>query len=169
MSASRQFLTKLALIAQADGEIGLLDGLLIERVKYQLNLLPTHMPTAFEDVLPEIVRLMDALLHVQQLNTSNQLEIRENLIRKLIRPEDWQHYQDLSDEPIDLGEILQDISGLLLRDRLRILSIAEECLWNDRVITQDELDVLQLLYWRLGFETDEIVDQVMKKNSIMIV
>lgn len=87
----------------------------------------------------------------------------------MIRPEDWQHYQDLSDEPIDLGEILQDISGLLLRDRLRILSIAEECLWNDRVITQDELDVLQLLYWRLGFETDEIVDQVMKKNSIMIV
>ncbi|WP_151777498.1 peptidase M48 [Acinetobacter brisouii] len=169
LSASRQFLTKLALIAQADGEIGLLDGLLIERVKYQLNLLPTHMPTAFEDVLPEIIRLMDALLHVQQLNTSNQLEIRENLIRKLIRPEDWQHYQDLSDEPIDLGEILQDISGLLLRDRLRILSIAEECLWNDRVITQDELDVLQLLYWRLGFETDEIVDQVMKKNSIMIV
>ena len=68
-----------------------------------------------------------------------------------------------------MAEILNDIAGLLLRDRLAILSIAELCLWNDRIITQDELDVLQLLYWRLGFETREIIEEMQKKNSLMIV
>jgi len=56
----------------------------------------------------------------------------------------------------------------LLRDRLSILGVAEICLWNDRIITQDELDVLELLYWRLGFKTEDIVDQMQKKNSLMI-
>jgi hypothetical protein len=78
-------------------------------------------------------------------------------------------YTEISDEPIDLAEVLNDISGLLLRDRLSILGIAEICLWNDRIITQDEFDVMELLYWRLGFEVDEIVDQMQKKNSIMII
>ncbi len=34
---------------------------------------------------------------------------------------------------------------------------------------QDELDVLELLYWRFGFESDEIVEQMQKKNSVMII
>ena len=80
-----------------------------------------------------------------------------------------QTYADISDEPLDLAEILNDVSGLLLRDRLNILSIAERCLWNDRIITQDELDVLELLYWRLGFDTHEVVEQMQKKNSLMII
>ena len=66
-------------------------------------------------------------------------------------------------------EILNDIAGLLLRDRLSILSVAEICLWNDRIITQDELDVLELLYWRLGFQTEDIIDEMQKKNSLIIV
>ncbi len=70
---------------------------------------------------------------------------------------------------LDLAEILNDIAGLLLRDRLSILAIAEMCLWSDRIITQDELDVLELLYWRFGFETEEIVDQMQKRNSVMII
>ena len=60
------------------------------------------------------------------------------------------------------------LSGLLLRDRLNILTIAERCLWSDRIITQDELDVLELLYWRFGFEPQEVVTQMQKKNSTMI-
>ncbi|MFX7667133.1 peptidase M48, partial [Acinetobacter baumannii] len=72
-SIARQFLTKLALIIQEDGEIGLLDALLLERVKHELNLMPLHLPTAFEEVKPQIVRLIDALLHVQQINSPNQL------------------------------------------------------------------------------------------------
>ena len=78
-------------------------------------------------------------------------------------------YEEISDEPIDLAEILNDCAGLLLRDRLSILGIAEMCLWSDRIITQDELDVLELLYWRFGFETGDIVDQMQKKNTLMII
>lgn len=168
-TSARQFITKLAHIIQEDGEIGLLDALLIEKVKAELNLLPIHRPTSMEEAKPQIVRLVDALLHVQQLNSANQLEVRYKILKRVLSVDELEIYEEISDEPIDLGEILNDIAGLLLRDRLSILGIAEICLWNDRVITQDELDVLELLYWRLGFESDEIVNQMHKKNSIMIV
>nr|WP_205666423.1 M48 family metalloprotease [Acinetobacter sp. ANC 4169] len=166
---ARQFLMKLARIIQEDGEIGLLDALLLECVKYELNLLPLHTPTSQEDVKPQIVRLIDALLHVQQINSQNQLDVRKKILRRVLTLKELEMYAEISDEPIDLSEILNDIAGLLLRDRLSILGVAELCLWNDRIITQDELDVLQLLYWRFGFETDEIVDLMQKKNSLMIV
>ena len=168
-TSARQFITKLAKIIQEDGEIGLLDALLIEKVKAELTLLPIHRPTSLEDAKPQIVRLVDALLHVQQLNTANQLEVRYKILKRVLTVEELEIYEEISDEPIDLGEILNDIAGLLLRDRLSILGVAELCLWHDRVITQDELDVLELLYWRLGFDSEEIVSQMHKKNSIMIV
>ncbi|GAA5183811.1 peptidase M48 [Acinetobacter kookii] len=166
---ARQFLMKLARIIQEDGEIGLLDALLLECVKFELNLLPLHTPTSLEDVKPQIVRLIDALLHVQQINSQNQLDVRKKILHRVLTVQELEMYAEISDEPIDLAEILNDIAGLLLRDRLSILGVAELCLWNDRIITQDELDVLQLLYWRFGFETDEIVELMQKKNSLMIV
>ncbi len=43
--------------------------------------MPLHLPTAFEEVKPQIVRLIDALLHVQQINSPNQLEVRERILR----------------------------------------------------------------------------------------
>lgn len=168
-TSARQFITKLAKIIQEDGEIGLLDALLIEKIKAQLNLLPIHRPTSLEEVKPQIVRLIDALLHVQQLNSANQLEVRYNILERVLNSEELELYEEISDEPIDLGEIMNDIAGLLLRDRLSILGLAEICLWHDRIITQDELDVLELLYWRLGFESDEIVEQMLKKNSVIII
>lgn len=166
---ARQFLTKLARIIQEDGEIGLLDALLLECVKSELNLLPLHSPTSLEEVKPQIVRLIDALLHVQQINSQNELEVREKILERVLSSKELEMYAEISDEPIDLAEILNDIAGLLLRDRLSILAVAELCLWNDRIIIQDELDVLKLLYWRFGFETDEIVEQMQKKNSLIIV
>lgn len=168
-TSARQFITKLAKIIQEDGEIGLLDALLIEKVKSELNLLPIHRPTSMEEAKPQIVRLIDALLHVQQINSANQLEVRYRILQRVLTLEELEFYEEISDEPIDLGEIINDIAGLLLRDRLSILGVAEICLWHDRIITQDELDVLELLYWRLGFETEEMVDQMHKKNSVMIV
>lgn len=168
-TSARQFITKLAKIIQEDGEIGLLDALLIEKVKAELNLLPIHRPTSMEEVKPQIVRLIDALLHVQQLNSASQLEVRYKILERVLNVEELELYEEISDEPIDLGEIMNDIAGLLLRDRLSILGVAEICLWHDRIITQDELDVLELLYWRLGFESAEIVDQMHKKNSVIIV
>ncbi|NHB57093.1 M48 family metalloprotease [Acinetobacter shaoyimingii] len=167
-TSARQFITKLAKIIQEDGEIGLLDALLIERVKAELGLMPIHRPSSLEEAKPQIVRLVDALLHVQQINSANQFEVRYKILERILTSEELELYEEISDEPIDLGEILNDIAGLLLRDRLIILGIAETCLWNDRIITQDELDVLELLYWRLGFETEQMLDQMHKKNSLMI-
>ena len=166
---ARQFLLKLARIIQEDGEIGLLDALLLERVKFELNLLPVHTPAALDEVKPQIVRLIDALLHVQQINSETQLEVREKILRRVLTVQELEQYAEISDEPIDLAEILNDMAGLLLRDRLSILGVAEICLWNDRIITQDEQDVLELLYWRLGFDSEEIVEQMQKKNRLMIV
>ncbi|WP_298143462.1 peptidase M48 [uncultured Acinetobacter sp.] len=166
---ARQFLTKLAKIIQEDGEIGLLDALLLERVKAHLGLLPEQRPTALTEVKPQIVRLVDALLHVQQINSDNQMQVREQILARILTTQELQQFEEVSDEPLDLAEILNDIAGLLLRERLSILGIAEICLWHDRVITQDELDVLELLYWRLGFDTYEIIEQMQKKNSLMIV
>ena len=168
-TSARQFVTKLAKIIQEDGEIGLLDALLIERVKSELHLLPMHTPSSMETVKPQIVRLIDALLHVQQINSANQLDVRYQILDRVLSKDELALFEEISDEPIDIGEILNDIAGLLLRDRLSILGVAETCLWNDRIITQDELDVLELLYWRLGFETEEIVEQMQKKNRVMIV
>ena len=168
-SIALQFLTKLAKIIQEDGEIGLLDALLLERVKYELNLMPLHIPTSLKSVKPQIVRLVDALLHVQQINSESQLEVRHKILQRILNSEEIQQFDDISDEPIDLAEILQDVAGLLLRDRLNLLSVAELCLWNDRIITQDELDVLELLYWRLGFDTQDIVALMHKKNSLIII
>lgn len=165
---SRQFLTKLAGIIQEDGEIGLLDALLLERVKAAFHLLPMHTPSSLENAKPQIVRLIDALLHVQQINSMNQLEVRYAILKRVLSEDELDLYEEISDEPIDLGEILNDVAGLLFRDRLRVLGLAEICLWTDRIITQDELDVLSLLYWRLGFEQDEIIDQMLKKNSVLI-
>ncbi len=159
----------MAKIIQEDGEIGLLDALLLERIKFELNLLPLHTPAALHEVKPQIVRLMDALLHVQQINSVNQLDVRERILERVLTADELIDYEEISDEPIDLSEILNDMAGLLLRDRLMVLGIAEICLWNDRIITQDELDVLELLYWRLGFKTEEIVEQMQKQNSLMIV
>ncbi|MCO8084398.1 M48 family metalloprotease [Acinetobacter lwoffii] len=167
-TVARQFLMKLARIIQEDGEIGLLDALLLECVKYELNLLPAHTPTALDEVKPQIVRLIDALLHVQQINSGNQLEVRERILNRILTAQELDLYNEISDEPIDLAEILNDIAGLLLRDRLSILGIAEACLWSDRIVTQDELDVIELLYWRLGFEAEQVVQQMLKKNSLTI-
>ncbi|WP_445115770.1 M48 family metalloprotease [Acinetobacter sp. WZC-1] len=168
-TSARQFITRLSKIIQEDGEIGLLDALLIEKVKAELHLLPAHTPSSLQEVKPQIVRLIDALLHVQQINSASQLDVRYQILERVLSHEELVLYEEISDEPIDLGEIVNDIAGLLLRDRLTILGVAEICLWHDRIITQDELDVLELLYWRLSFETEDIVDQMQKKNSVMIV
>ena len=108
-------------------------------------------------------------MHVQQINSVNQLDVRERILERVLTADELITYEEISDEPIDLSETLNDMAGLLLRDRLMVLGIAEICLWNDRIITQDELDVLELLYWRLGFKTEEIVEQMQKQNSLMIV
>lgn len=169
VTAARQFVTRLAKIIQADGEIGLLDALLLEKVKEMVRVLPIRIPTSFEQIKPQIVRLIDALLHVQQINSRNQLIVRRKILEQILNTAELLQYANISDEPIDLAEIVHDMAGLVLRDRLNILNTAEVCLWSDRIITQDELDVLELLYWRLGLDSRDMVEFMHKKNSVMII
>lgn len=165
---SRQYLTKLAKIVQEDGEIGLLDALLVERVRAELGLMPPNLPTAFEDVKYQVVRLIDALIHVQQINTEGQMQCRKRILEKILDELEYEVFSTVTEEPLDLYFILSQISGLLLHQRLSILGLIERNVWSERVITQDELDVLELLYWRLGFDSTEIVDHMLKRNSLAI-
>ena len=165
----RQYLTRLANIVQEDGEIGLLDALLVERVRAELGLMPPTLPTAFEDVKYQVVRLIDAILHVQQINTADQMQCRNRILTKLLDELEYEVFSTVTEEPIDLYFILSQVSGLLMHQRLSILGMIERGIWGDRVITQDELDVLELIYWRLGFESKDIVDYMLKRNSLMII
>lgn len=168
LSMARKFMTRLASIVQSDGNIGLLDILLLEQVKAKLNLLPIHMPTSSESkaIQSELVILVDALLHVHYLGKLSQDSRRKQILKQLVD----EHFliQPIHDQPVDLGLILHHMAGLLLRDRLKFLYIAEQCLWNDRIVTQEELDVLELLYWRFGFESKTVVERVLKHNNLMI-
>ena len=67
----------------------------MERVKSELNLMPAHLPTSFEDVKSQIVHLIDALLHVQQINSPNQLEVRERILLQILAPEEMRIYADI--------------------------------------------------------------------------
>ena len=71
-------------------------------------------------------------------------------------------------EPVHLGQTLNQLAGLLKRERMNILAAAETCLWSDTVITQEEQDVLDLLYWRLGFEPKSMADYNAKKIALEI-
>ncbi|KAA8730997.1 peptidase M48 [Acinetobacter qingfengensis] len=167
--ASHEFIARLISIMQADGEVGLLDCLLLDRIKASQGLLEDTFPVSRRDCGSAVVHIVDALLHVQQINSVIQIVTRQNVLKKLLNSNEMQKYRHITDEPVDLIQNLAMMSGLLFREKLFFLNIVEQCLWSERVITQDELDVLQLLYWRLGFESSEVVNRVLKQNSLLIV
>ena len=80
---------------------------MLERVKYELNF-AADAYTDVDEVKPQIVRLINALLlHVQQINSDNQLEVREKILNRILSPRELDLYSEISDEPIDLAEILK--------------------------------------------------------------
>ncbi len=163
---SRQFIAKLAQLIQLDGEIGLFDCLLLERVKATQGFLEDALPIAKKDCTQAIVHLVDALLHVQY--AQNQLSIRRKILKKLITHSELEQFSEVTHTPLDLAHSLRLLSGLLFRERLYLLDIIEHEIWSERMITQDELDVLELLYWRLGFQTEGLVNRMLKQNSLLI-
>lgn len=164
---SHHYLKKIASIIQADGEIGLLDTLLFDRVKSTQSLLEPALPVIRENCLSELVVVVDAMLHVQQIDSLRQVKVRQRILKKILKHDELSAYQRITEHEIDLGQCLQSISGLLYRQRMYLLSVIEREMWSSRIISQDELDVLELLYWRFGFESDTIVDRMLKHNSLM--
>ena len=169
-SAARQFLSRLADIIQLDGQIGLLDMLLLERVKARLNQLPAIVPVSMENCGTAITVLVEALLHVQELNAVDEQKSRERVLRTILNPLQFKQamQHSMTHQPVNLGQILHQLAGLLKRERMNVLSAAETCLWANTKITQEEQDVLDLLYWRLGFEPKTMVDYHAKKIALEI-
>lgn len=169
-SAARQFLSRLADIIQLDGKIGLLDMLLLERVKAKLNQLPSIVPVAMENCGTAIAVLVEALLHVQKISDTEKQHSRERVLRTILNPSQLKQAlkNPPTNEPVHLGQTLHQLAGLLKRERMNILAAAETCLWSDTVITQEEQDVLDLLYWRLGFEPKSMKDYNAKKIALEI-
>lgn len=165
---SHHYLKKIAKIIQADGEIGLLDSLLFVRVKSTQSLLEPSLPVIRENCLTELVVVVDAMLHVQQIDSLRQVKVRQRILKKILKHHELQAYTRITEHEIDLGQCIQSISGLLYRQRMYLLAVIEQEMWTNRSISQDELDVLELLYWRFGFESNSIVDRMLKQNSLMI-
>lgn len=170
ISAARQVLTKLADIIQSDGHIGLLDVLLLERVKAHFHLLPDSVPVALEDSTTAIVSLVEALLHVQNVTEDNANKIRVRVLRTILSSAQLMEVDlySVKNKPINLGQVLQQLSGLLKREKMNVLAVAETCLWVDTRMTQEEQDVLDLLYWRFGFESQMLMDHTNKKMALEI-
>ena len=167
--SGRHFVHRISQVIHADGEVGLLDTLLVDRIKATQGLLDDALPVAREHCIAAIVHIVDALLHVQQINTHYQLHTRKKILEKVLSYAEMQKFQHISEEPLDLDYSLRLLSGLLVRERLYLLTVAEYCLWSDRIITQDELDVLELLYWRLGFESHQVVSRILKQSQLLII
>jgi Zn-dependent protease with chaperone function len=170
ISAARQVLTRLADIIQSDGHIGLLDILLLERVKAHFHLLPDSVPVSLEDSTLAIVLLVESLLHVQQVTETQASKARVRVLRTILSPAqllDVDLYA-VKNKPINLGQVLQQLSGLLKREKMNVLAVAETCLWVDTRMTQEEQDVLDLLYWRFGFESQMLMDHTNKKMALEI-
>ena len=108
------------------------------------------------------------MLHVQQIDSLRQVKVRQRILKKILKHHELQAYTRITEHEIDLGQCIQSISGLLYRQRMYLLAVIEQEMWTNRSISQDELDVLELLYWRFGFESNSIVDRMLKQNSLMI-
>lgn len=169
-SAARQLLTRLATIVQLDGHIGLLDALLLERVKAKLHQLAPVLPVSLDHCGVAITFLVEALLHVQKLKPEQIGQARTRVLRTILSARQFEVAQNkqLTDEPVNLGQVLHQLAGLLKRERMHILAAAESCLWSDTVISQEEQDVLDLLYWRMGFEAKTLADYTARKIALEI-
>lgn len=169
-SASRQLLTRLADIIQSDNHIGLMDVLLLEHVKARLNQLPPVVPVAMDKCANAIAQLVEALLHVQRLHPEQIDMARERVLRTILSRQQLEdlELQEIMDGEINLGQVLQQLSGLLRREKMNVLAVAETCLWVDTHMTQEEQDVLDLLYWRLGFEAKSMVDHKAQLMSLEV-
>lgn len=169
-SVSRQLLTRLADIIQLDNHIGLMDVLLLEHVKAKLNQLPPIIPVSLESCTIAIVQLVEALLHVQRLHPEQIDMARMRVLQTILTRQQLERLdlQQVIDGEINLGQVLQQLSGLLRREKMNVLAVAETCLWVDTHMTQEEQDVLDLLYWRLGFEAKSMVDHKAQLLSLEV-
>lgn len=165
---SRQFLAKITQIIQVDNEICLLDCLLLEQLKASQGLLEEAIPIAKHNCLPAVVHLVDALLYVHYENVQQVQKLREKTLKRLLSYSEYQQFADMSNQPLSLAHSLRLLSGLLVRQKFYLLALLEREIWSERIMTQDELDVMQLLYWRFGYNSEDMLQRTLRQNSLFI-
>lgn len=151
-SAARQLLHRLALLMQADGCIGLVDSLLLEWLKSYVNVRTLSLPLSKQDCTADLCLFADALLASSGVDRSQQVVLREQLLCKILNT----HQVSLptyTNITVDLGLMLNRLSGLPRHERLNLLQITEAYLWTNLRMTQEECDLMALLYWRFGLQT----------------
>ncbi len=169
-SVSRQLLTRLADIIQLDDHIGLMDVLLLEHVKAKLNQQSPIVPVSMGNCAIAIAQLVEALLHVQRLHPEQIDMARMRVLQTILTRQQLEslNLEEIIGGEINLGQVLHQLSGLLRREKMNVLAVAETCLWVDTHMTQEEQDVLDLLYWRLGFEAKSMVDHKAQLMSLEV-
>lgn len=151
-------------ITQKEGRIHILDALMLERVKFYWRIVDEKIPQSLVQIMPEIMQVLDAIALIQPFQIPKavkdkacRLVFGELFSIDIPRP-----------EVIDYHQIFHKISGLNVQDRLKVLILVEYILWYHQKITQDTFDVIVLLYWRLGFNAEDIRQNLYKRHQISI-
>lgn len=147
---------------QSDGEIHLLDALMFERVKAKWQWSNPSEPQTLSRVMGSIAQLVEAVSYVQPFN----------IPRKVYETAYYETFGELypfyRKHEINYHRIFQELSGLTVADKLKVLTLIEKLLWHHQKITQDAFDIIVLLYWRLGFDKEPIQQMLYKRSQIAI-
>lgn len=156
-------------IIQQNNEVSLLDALLFEKLKAQVGVLPAPVPYQRKYIIDDIITLLDSILFIQP-HTEFSLDLRNQMIELAFGQSYLQKYKNgIPHRTIQFSVILHRVAGLDYRDRLMLLNMIELLLWDDGVLTQEGLDVLVLLAWRLGLESHGLEKRVYRRSQLSIV
>ena len=142
--------------------------MLLEQLKASQGLLEEAIPIAKHNCLSAVVHLVDALLHVHYDDTQQVQKLREKILKRLLSYSEYQQFAQAQNLPLSLAYSLRLLSGLLVRQRFYLLALLEREIWSERIMTQDELDVMQLLYWRFGYNSEDMQQRILRQNSLFI-
>ncbi|WLF84926.1 hypothetical protein [Moraxella sp. ZY210820] len=147
---------------QSDGEIHLLDALMFERVKAKWQWSCPSQPQTLAGVMGSVAQLVEAVSYVQPFVIPS--KVYETAYYETF----GELYPPYRKQAMDYHCIFQELSGLTVADKLKVLTLIEQLLWHHQKITQDAFDVIVLLYWRLGFDKEPIQKMLYKRSQIAI-
>lgn len=168
-SLAYEYLNTWQEIIQQNGQVSLLDALLFEKLKAQVGVLSAPVPYQRKYIIDDIITLLDSILYIQPY-TAFSLALRNQMIELAFGQTYLQKYKNgIPHRTIQFSVILHRVAGLHYRDRLMLLNMIELLLWDDGILTQEGLDVLVLLAWRLGIESHTLEKRVYRCSQLSIV
>lgn len=147
---------------QSDGEVHLLDVLMFERVKAKWQWSSPSEPQTLARVMGSIAQLVEAVSYVQPFAIP--CKVYETAYYETF----GELYPPYRKQEMNYHRIFQELSGLTVSDKLKVLTLIEQVLWHHQKITQDAYDVIILLYWRLGLNHEQMKQMLYKRSQIAI-